>query len=177
MFDSQACLTVQSVRSLLPDERHPVTATSRTTARFGRARFGGGSVVLLLASAAVGAVLAAGLGLLFAWLGEPGGAGLRFTVMTAVTLPVAAALAWAALIDRASLPEATERPEDSVEAAWYDRAARGAFLDAFVTISLAAAAFSITGLEVDTGMLLLVVSSLMVADFAVRFLLAKRTSS
>lgn len=154
-----------------------MNSTPGTTARFGRARFGGGSAALIIASVIVGAAIASGLGALFAWLGDVGSAGLRFSVLTIAVLPGAAALAWAVLVDRASLPEATERPEDSVEAAWYDRAAQGAFLDVFVTVSVGAAAFSIAGLQVDSGMLLLAVSVLIVADFAVRYLLAKRADS
>lgn len=152
-------------------------ATPRTTARFGRPRFGGGSAALVIASVIVGAAIASGLGALFAWLGDVGSGELRFSVVAIATLPVAAALAWVVLVDRTSLPESTERPEDSVEAAWLDRAAQGAFLDVFVTVGVGAAAFSITGLQVESGMLLLALSVLMVADFAVRYLLAKRADS
>lgn len=153
------------------------SSSTRTPARFGRARFGGCSAALILVTVLVGAALAAGLGTGFALLGEPAEAGLRFTVMALVTLPVTAALAWAVLVDRSSLPDAVERPEDSVESAWYDSAARSAFLDVFVTVGLAAAVFSITRVQVDTGMLLLGLAVLIALDFAVRYLLAKRAGA
>lgn len=154
-----------------------MTSSTRTSARFGRARFGGGSAALILLSLSIGVALSAGLGALFSVVGESGAAGSRFAVMALVTLPAAAMLAWAVLVDRSSLPDAVERPEDSIEAAWYDRAARSAFLDVFVTVSLGAAVFSITGVQVDTGMLLLGLAVLIALDFAVRFLLAKRADA
>jgi hypothetical protein len=153
------------------------SSQTRTPARFGRSRLGGGSAVLIAAAVIGGALLSSGLGALFASLGEPGDALLRFTVMAVVTLPVAAALVWAVLVDRTSLPEAVERPEDSIESAWYDAAARGAFLDTFVTVSLGAAVFSITGVQVDSGMLLLGLAVLIALDFAVRFVVVKRADA
>ncbi|RWR18350.1 hypothetical protein D8Y24_11570 [Agrococcus lahaulensis] len=150
---------------------------ARTTSRFGRARFGGGTPALLAATLLGGAAIASALGALYAALGDQGDPWLRFVVMAVVTLPVAAALVWAASVDRSSLTDATERPEDSVESAWFDRAARGAFGDTFMTVGLAAAAFSITGLQVDTGLLLLALATLIGVDVAVRYLLAKRADA
>lgn len=153
---------------------------TRTNSRFGRARFGGGTPALVAATLLGGAAIASALGALYAALGEQGDQGdawLRFSVMAVVTLPVAAALVWAASVDRSTLTDATERPEDSVESAWFDRAARGAFGDTFMTVGLAAAAFSITGLQVDTGLLLLGLATLIGVDVAVRYLLAKRADA
>ena len=153
------------------------TTASVPRARLGRARFGGGPAALLIASALIGLGVAAGLGALFAWLGDSGEAWLRFVVMAVVSLPVAAALGWVLLVDRSSLADAIERPEDTVESAWMQRAAEGTVRDVFVTVSLGAAIFSITGLQLDTGLLLLGVAVLLVVDLGVRYLRVKRADA
>lgn len=46
-------------------------------------------------------------------------------------------------MDRSSIAGAASRPEESVESAWYDRAASGAFHDLIVMLGVGAAVFSI----------------------------------
>ena len=97
--------------------------------RWGKARFGGGSAALLSISLGIGAIASAGLGWLFQLLGDAERPVLAFTLMAVSTLPVTTALGWAALVDRSTLMGAIEKPDDSIESVWYEKAAGGAFGD------------------------------------------------
>lgn len=152
-------------------------AASAPKTNIGRARFGGGAAALVIVSLLIGLAISSGLGALFAWLGDTGEAWLRFAIVAFVTLPVSVMLPWALLVDRSSLKGAIERPEDSVESRWYARAAEGTMHDVLITVGIGAALFSITQLQVNTGMLLLVFGVLVMADFGVRYQLAKRADA
>ncbi|WP_306234013.1 hypothetical protein [Agrococcus beijingensis] len=153
------------------------TTASAPRTRLGRSRWGGGAAALVLGALLIALVLAGSMGALYAWLGESGGGRLRFAVMAAVTLPIGLALGWALLVDRSSVRGAAERPEESVESAWYQQAAEGTMRDMLITLGLGAAAFSITGLQVDSGMLLAGAVTLMMLSFLARYQLAKRADA
>lgn len=145
-----------------------------TTSRFGRARFGGGTGTLLAVAVLGGAALAVGLGLAAGAFAEPGSATLTRIVFAALTLPACAALVWALAVDRLTIAGATQRPEDSVEAQWYNRAAVGAFTDSLAVGGLVGAAFSITRLQAPAGLVLVGFVLVMMVDFTVRYLIARR---
>ncbi len=49
--------------------------------------------------------------------------------------------------------------------------------DVLITVGIGAALFSFTQLQVNTGILLIVFGTLVMADFGVRYLLAKRADA
>ena len=102
--------------------------------------------------------------------------GLLAVVTGVVTLPVGVALGWAIQVDRTSMTGAVERPEESVESRWLERAAVGALFDGFAMIGLGAGAIAITGVEVAADVVLVVLWVLLSVDFGVRYLVVRRTA-
>jgi len=143
---------------------------------WGRARFGGGSTTLLAASLTAGALVSACLGGLFLVLGNAQDPVLAFSVVAVVTLPVTAVLAWAVLVERSTLAGALEKPEDSIESAWYDRAAGGAFGDVLIVGGLGAGALAFTGTEAPLAWALSALVLFAMLDLAVRYLWLKRAA-
>lgn len=152
----------------------PISPGGRSASRWGRARFGGGSALLLVLSLAGGLLAASGLGVLIALFSEGSSPWLGFVVGAVVTLPAAVALSWAVLVDWSTIAGRVDRPEESVENIWYGRAATSTFHDLLMILGLGAAAFSITRLTVDTGMLLVVLCGVAMADFALRYWVTAR---
>ena len=148
-----------------------------TRSKWGRARFGGGAAALWSAALGIGVLCSAGLGWLFSRWGEGGSPLLDFTVMAAFTLPVTTAFGWGMLVDRSTLAGALDKPEDSVESAWYDKAASGTFTDILLVAGLGAAAFSFTRLEASAGLVLAGVVCFAMLDFAARYLWLKKAAS
>lgn len=148
------------------------TKVQRTT--WGRARFGGGAAALLSASLMAGILTAAGCGALFSWLRNGENPLIEFAVMGAAVLPVAAALAWAVLVDRSTLAGAVDKPEDSVESSWYDKAASGAFTDILLVAGISCAAVAFLGIEGPASLVLAVVILFSMLDFGARYLWLKK---
>ncbi|MGD6978664.1 hypothetical protein ACQCU5_03370 [Citricoccus zhacaiensis] len=151
--------------------------TNRTTRSvWGRARCGGSPTTLLVVALIVGVLISAGLGGLFLVLGTAENPMFAFWVVFVITLPVSAALGWAVLVDRSTLAGALDKPEDSIESAWYDKAASGAFGDILLVGGLGAGGFGLAGIE---GPLTWALSALVVfamLDIAVRYLWLKRSA-
>jgi hypothetical protein len=143
----------------------------------GRPRFGGSAAALVIVSLLIGLAISSGLGALYAWIGDTGETWMRFAIVALVTLPVSVMVPWALLVDRSSVKGSIERPEDSVEARWYGKAAEGTMHDMLITVGIGAALFSFTQLQVNTGILLIVLGALLMADFGVRYQLAKRADA
>ncbi|MBE1513736.1 hypothetical protein [Nesterenkonia halotolerans] len=145
--------------------------------RWGRARFGGSSGVLISISLAIGAAISTGAGALFVALGDVERPILAFALMTMMSLPASAALGWALLVDRSTLAGALEKPDDSIESGWYDKAASGAFGDVLLVGGLGAAGFAVAWID---GPLTWAVSGLVLfamLDFAVRHQWLKRSEA
>lgn len=147
------------------------TATPRDSrSRLGRVKFGSGRLPALWVAAPVGLVLSAALGLLFVVThsSEPrpivGGVALAFT-----TVGICTGLAWALIVDFDTVRGATQNPEQSVESAWYDRAASGAFTDTLITTGLGAAAFSFVQVDISISVALAAVILIAMTSFAVRY--------
>ncbi|MBD8043557.1 hypothetical protein H9638_07000 [Arthrobacter sp. Sa2BUA2] len=142
--------------------------------KWGRARVGGGTPALLGAALVIGALIATGCGALFSWLRNGENPLMEFAVMAAAVLPVAAALAWAVLVDRSTLAGAVDKPEDSVESAWYDKAASGAFTDILLVAGISCAAVAFLGIEGPASLILAVVVLFSMLDFGARYLWLKK---
>jgi hypothetical protein len=98
-------------------------------------------------------------------------------LVTAVTtLPVGVALGWAILVAPSSITGAVERPEESVESRWLERASVGALMDGFAMIGLSAVAIAITEVEVAADVVLMALWVLLSVDLGVRYLVLRRTA-
>ncbi|MCD2111482.1 MULTISPECIES: hypothetical protein [Rhodococcus] len=121
----------------------------------------------ILATAVLGAVVAA-LGLVPDY---PVAAGVAVALATAPSL---SALAWVLLVDRSTLEGAADRPEDSVEASWYEKAASGAFTDILLVTGLGCTALAFAPIEVEGLHALMAVILVAFASFGVRYAVQRR---
>ncbi|MFT3889344.1 MAG: hypothetical protein QM713_14445 [Arachnia sp.] len=148
--------------------------TTRNVSRFGRARFGGPSILLLAVSVILGALLSAAVGLLFATFGDDGRTWLAFTVMAVTSLPIAVVIFWALLVDLSTLKDRLERPEESIENVWYEKATSGAFHDLIFVFGLGTLALTIFHLDVQAWLVLTVLFLLAAGDVVARYLFLVR---
>lgn len=145
--------------------------------RWGKARFGGSSAALLGVSLGIGVIVSACLGWGFSLLGDVERPVLAFSLMTVSTLPVTTALGWAVLVDRATLVGATEKPDDSIESSWYEKAAGGVFGDMLLIGGLGATVFAFTKIEAPISWCLAAVVLFAMLDFTARYLWQKKSAS
>lgn len=142
--------------------------------RWGRLR-GGSRIPAMTIAMPVGLGLAILVGVIAAAMWDaptpPVVVGIGFTV---VTLPALVALAWVFLVDRSTLRGALDRPEESVEGAWYNRAAQGAFSDILLIVGLGTAFLAITGIRIDVLIALIGVLLVAMGSFGIRYLIARR---
>lgn len=118
-------------------------------------------------SVAVGAAVAAAVGLVAATVRDDAPDAVTFGVFAAMSLPFVVALVAIAL-DRTEHPE---QAEDSIESQWTTRASSGAFYDTIVAMGLATFATSL----LDTGSLPLWIFVLLgLADMSTRMVLLQR---
>lgn len=148
--------------------------TTRT--RWGRARFGG-TASLLIVSVVAGALVSSGIGAAFALARQDSEPLLAFAVVVAITLPVSFIGSWALLVDRSTVIGALERPDDSVENVWIDKASAGAFGDLIISLGLALIVFSILDVQLDVGTTLLIILLVAMADVAIRYFWLKKAAS
>ncbi|MCV7595206.1 hypothetical protein M3B39_007345 [Micrococcus luteus] len=164
---------------------HASTATTDprrdTRSRWGRSsRLGGGSGRLIVVSLVAGVVIALLIGAAaYGLASSQGDADPRFpavmgAVMAASALPVGAALAWLALVDRTTVRGAIRDTEETIEGRWLEKAQSGAFGDLLVVLGLGTFVVAMTGWQADlplVGAGLLLVAG---ASVAVRYALQKR---
>ena len=164
---------------------HAGTATTDprrdTRSRWGRSsRLGGGSGRVILVSLVAGVVIALLIGAAaYGLASSQGDADPRFpavmgAVMAASALPVGAALAWLALVDRTTVRGAIRDTEETIEGRWLEKAQSGAFGDLLVVLGLGTFVVAMTGWQADlplVGAGLLLVAG---ASVAVRHALQKR---
>lgn len=150
------------------------TAPNIDRTRWGRLR-GGSSTPAMAIAIPAGLVLAVLVGVIAAAMWDaptpPVVVGIGFTV---VTLPALVGLVWVFLVDRNTLRGAIDRPEESVEGAWYDKAAQGAFSDILLVVGLGTAFLAITGIRIDVLIALIGVLLVAMGSFSVRYLVARR---
>lgn len=164
---------------------HASTATTDprrdTRSRWGRSsRLGGGSGRLIVVSLVAGVVIALLIGAAaYGLASSQGDADPRFpavmgAVMAASALPVGAALAWLALVDRTTVRGAIRDTEETIEGRWLEKAQSGAFGDLLVVLGLGTFVVALAGWQpslplVGAGLLLVAGASV-----AVRYALQKR---
>lgn len=164
---------------------HAGTATTDprrdTRSRWGRSsRLGGGSGRVILVSLVAGVVIALLIGAAaYGLASSQGDADPRFpavmgAVMAASALPVGAALAWLALVDRTTVRGAIRDTEETIEGRWLEKAQSGAFGDLLVVLGLGTFVVALAGWQpslplVGAGLLLVAGASV-----AVRYALQKR---
>lgn len=102
---------------------------------------------------------------------HPVAAGIAVAILM---LPPCAGLVWALIVDRDTLRGATKNPEQSIESAWYDRAASGALGDTVVVTGLGAAVIVFTGVQVPTELALAAVILVAIGSVAIRYLIQQR---
>ena len=163
---------------------HAGTATTDprrdTRSRWGRSsRLGGGSGRLIVVSLVAGVVIALLIGAAaYGLASSQGDADPRFpavmgAVMAASALPVGAALAWLALVDRTTVRGAIRDTEETIEGRWLEKAQSGAFGDLLVVLGLGTFVVALAGWQpslplVGAGLLLFAGASV-----AVRYALQK----
>jgi len=126
-----------------------------------------------LAAAVTALAVAAGIGLLAGSFGQDQ-FWLRAVVFGACAAGPAYGLGWLIFLSDHTGPGPVARPEETVEHQWLHRCATGSFLDLLTACGLGAAALSITGLQVDAGLLLAALVVLGFADLGVRFAVLRR---
>lgn len=152
----------------------PTPATPPPISKWGRSRFGGTSTTLIITSIALGILLAAGVGALFATFYKTEQPLLAFAIMmVGVTAPFGA-MVWAILVDRSTITGVTRRPAESVESKWYDQAASGTFTDILLIMGVGATVVTVFRFEVNSGLLLAALIIIMMADFGLRYLVMSR---
>ncbi|BBG02555.1 MULTISPECIES: hypothetical protein [Pseudonocardia] len=143
--------------------------------RWGRVRFGRGTVPAMRLAAPIGALLAAGFGVV-AVLSDAAGPRplVGGTVVALVSFAGLTGLVWAMLVDRRTLRGATDRPEESVETVWFDAAARGAFTDTLIVTGIALALLAVTGADIPAIAALTGTVVVALTSVSVRYLVARR---
>ncbi|SKB06960.1 hypothetical protein [Aeromicrobium choanae] len=140
---------------------------------WGRARFGGGTGVLL--ASCVGIALAvSGAMAAYALTGLEGTRQDVVLVFASLALPSVFALAWVALVDQASLRDAVDRPEETIEVQWVRRAQSGAFTDLLLLLGVTLVVGVFVDLDVSAHVALTVVIAFAMADAGLRMLWLKR---
>lgn len=149
-----------------------MNTTTRTA--WGATKSGRRGLALWGPAFAVGVLLAVALGFLVSTVSPAENPALLGLVIGLITLPVGTTLGWALLVDRSSLAGAVERPEESVESQWLERASLGALFDGLAMIGIGYAAISITRVDVAADVVLLALWVLLTLDLGVRYLVLKR---
>lgn len=148
-----------------------------TKSRWGSARFGGSSALLIFLSLSGGLMLSAALALAWWMFGAEGDQQRRIlagAVFAVLMLPAASALCWVFMLDRDTLAGAVRDPDSSVEGKWYEKAVFGAFHDLIAICGLGAMALGILRIDVDPVTMLVGVVVLAAVDTTVRYLVIRK---
>ena len=143
--------------------------------RWGRVRFGRGRASAMAPAIPLGigaAAVIAALSVLLGFAAEIPWVGV-FSLTFALAGPMIA-LVWALCVDRSTLRGALDRPEESVESVWYDKATQGAFHDVLLVSGLALAGLMITGTRVQGTVVLLGVLAVCVLSAGTRYLISRQ---
>ncbi|UFU03049.1 hypothetical protein LQF12_00100 [Ruania suaedae] len=152
-------------------------ATARESLRWGRSQWGSARPrpAAWWHAGPLGALAAVVLGVVFSLIGfDADHRWLAFGVSTLCFTGPALALAWAVVVDRSTIRGAVDRPEESVENIWLDKATQRALYDAFILAGAGAAVLSLTRWEVPGATALMVLAVLIAVDVAARYALARR---
>ncbi|MCD9154353.1 hypothetical protein [Aeromicrobium duanguangcaii] len=150
-----------------------MTSQVRDQSSWGRSRFGGGTAVLL--AGCTGAALAvSGALALWALTGLDGSRRDEILLVAFVSLPSIFAMAWVALVDPGSIRDAVQRPDDTIESQWLQRAQSGAFTDLLLVLGVVLVAGVIVDLAVSLRVALIALTSFAMADVGVRLVWIRR---
>lgn len=148
---------------------------ARTT--WGRAKFAAGRTPAMAIAIPAGVVLAVAGGLLSVLVGATASnPALGFWVFSfCLTMP-AVALMYVLVVDRDTLEGATERPNDSIESGWYDKAASGSFTDLIAGLGITSVVltFMPRDFSVDLKLVLPALIAVCFASFGIRYLVLRR---
>ncbi len=151
-------------------------ARQQTRTRWGQAKFGGGRIPAVLFAIPGGLLLGAAGGWLAVGTGLAGSSPLLgFAVFTACLAMPAMALMYVLVVDRSTVEGAVDRPEESVEGKWYDKAASGSFTDLVLVLGVlaAVAAFVPADLAADLKLVLPAILAVCFASFGIRYLVLR----
>ncbi len=157
------------------DQDNTAPAGRDVRSRWGRVKFGGGRLSALWVAAPAGLILAAALARLFMMTHNVGhhpivgGIAVAFTMLGACT-----GLIWALIVDRDTVRGSTKNPEQSVESAWYDRAASGAFQDTLLTTGLGTTVIAFASIDISAVVALAIVILIAMVSFGVRYSIQQR---
>ena len=143
---------------------------------WGRTKFAGGRTPALAIAIPVDILIAAAASLIGLASGViPDKIALLGTAVLALCLSAPCiALVYALVVDRSTLRDATERPEESVETRWLDQASEGAFRDTILITGLALTGIALAGLRFDAMWALMGVLVVALLSCGIRYLIAKR---
>lgn len=151
------------------------TEQRRTT--WGQAGFGSGRVPAMAVALPCGLLLG-GCG---GWLAVVTGVSeahpvLVFWVFACFLTSPATLLVYAAIVDRNTIRGAVERPDDSIEAGWYDKAASRSFTDLILILGVAGTVLAFLPGETTVNLKLVLPAVLILCAvlFGVRYLLQRR---
>lgn len=144
--------------------------------RWGRTTFGQGRYPAMAVAIPLGAVLAVGVGFLTFLSGLADGPHpvLVATSFAVVMYGTLVALAWAVVVDSATLRGAVDRPDDSIESVWLERACAGAFRDTLVVTGLGLAIIALADFDPDAELVLGGVIVVAFASLTTRYVVAKQ---
>lgn len=151
--------------------------TTQARTKWGRTKFGTGRTPAMAIAVPAGVLLAVAGGLLSVLVGvTAANPALGFWVFTACLTMPAVALVYVLVVDRDTLQGATERPDESIESGWYDKAASGSFMDlvAGLGITLIVLTFVPGDVSVDLDLVLAAVVVACFVSFGVRYLVLRR---
>lgn len=144
--------------------------------KWGRTRFGTGHIPAMAIAIPLGIIIGATGGLLSVLADVTGPHPLiGFLVFTAcLTLP-GIALVFAIVVDRNTLQGATDRPDDSIESGWYDKATSRSFTDIIGALGVTSVvlAFIPQDFLVDLKLVLPAVVVFCFASFSIRYLVLR----
>lgn len=150
---------------------------TETRTKWGQARFGSGRVPAMAVALPCGLLLGAGGG----WLAVVTGVTeanpvLGFCVFAVMLTMPATLLVYAAVVDRNTIEGAVERPDDSIEAGWYDKAASRSFTDLILILGVAGTVLAFLPGEITVNLKLVLPAVLVLCAvlFGVRYLLQRR---
>ncbi len=145
--------------------------------KWGRARFGAGRVPALAVAVPGGLVLGAAGGCLAVAAGIAGSQPVAVFLVfwSCLTVP-AVLLVYLAVVDRSTIEGGVERPDDSIEAGWYDKAASRALTDLILVLGITTVVLSFlpADIQVDLNLVLPAVVVFCAVSVGVRYLLLKR---
>lgn len=151
--------------------------TTPVRTKWGRTKFGAGRTPAMTIAVPAGVVLAGAGGLLSVLAGVTAAHPvLGFWVFTACLTMPAVALVYLLVVDRDTLEGAAERPEESIESRWYDKAASGSFMDlvAGLGITLIVLTFIPGDLAPKLDLVLVAVLAACFVSFGIRYLVLRR---